>query len=403
VLAIALAACSQPTNGTAPPPGLSNRAGSGAPVLEDPAEHSTAEAVGWADGHAIVVGSAGLTEATPSGANPITVDGARYHGWIRAVDDHGDLGWTRRLDAGREVHARAVAAAGGDLVIAGEYRAGDTRAYTGWVARLAPGGAERWRLEGLGEPGVTGLEAVAVRGDGTVVAGGMQHGTAWLVAIDGHGKLAWQRPVAGLDEVTAVMAAPGDAGGVGGGAGAIVAGVTGRTTTSAGTSRLVAIDAGGAPRWSTEAAEHGHGELFAIAPLADGGGVAVGQAPGGDGGDGAWIVRFAADGTLRSHQVVATPGSAAARAVAATGDGGFLVAGEVLDGPGRRGRLWRFDAAGALVWQQAYGAGEARLLGVAATPDGGAVAVGTIQTAGVTLRPWILGVDRRGAQRWTGH
>ena len=96
--------------------------------LGDLTEHATAEAVVWSDQRAVVVGSSGKTDATPVTANPVFVDGARYHGWMRAVDVRGAVAWTRRLDGGREVHVRAVASLGGDLVIAGEQRAGDARA-----------------------------------------------------------------------------------------------------------------------------------------------------------------------------------------------------------------------------------------------------------------------------------
>jgi outer membrane protein assembly factor BamB len=361
--------------------------------LGDPTEHATAEAVVWSDQRAVVVGSSGKTEATPVTGNPVFVDGARYHGWLRAIDAHGAVVWTHRLDRGREVHVRAVAALGGDLVIAGEQRAGDARAYTGWIARIAPSGDERWRLDALGAPGVTGLQAVAVRGDGSVVAGGMQRGKAWLVAVDGHGKLGWDHDLPGLDEVTAAMPAAG---------GVVIAGVTGRTTTSAGTSRLVAVDPAGAPRWTTPVPDHGSGELHALAPLPDGG-VAVGQAPGDDGRDGAWIVRFGPDGAIRSSQVIPTAPPArigAARAVAATGDGGFVVAGEALDDiQGRRGQVWRFDSAGRLLWHRPYGDAESLVRGIAAMPDGGAIVVGATQPNGSPLRPWIFRIDPQGVPR----
>ncbi|HEY0482754.1 MAG TPA: hypothetical protein VGD37_34775 [Kofleriaceae bacterium] len=351
-----------------------------------------ADAVVWAGEHAVVVGSAGASDPAPAGANPIFVDGARYHGWIRALDAQGGAAWARRFDDGREVHVRAAAPAGEDLVIAGEQRAGAAREYTGWVARIAPGGAERWRLDRLGAAGATGLAAIAVRADGSVVAGGMQRGKAWLVAIDPHGKQRWDHDLAGADEVTAVMPAADTV---------VAAGIVGRTTTSAGTSRLIAVDAAGAVRWSTELPAHGPGEVFALAPLGDGG-IAVGQAPDTGGHDGAWIVRFGAGGAIRSSQVLPAAGSDAARAVAAMADGGFVVAGSSFDAPrDRRGMVWRFDAADQLLWQKAYGSGESFARGVAATPDGGAIVVGATQTPGARLRAWIGGIDRLGAPRWT--
>jgi len=134
------------------------------------------------------------------------------------------------------------------------------------------------------------------------------------------------------------------------------------------------------------------------------GGVAVGQAPGPSGRDGAWIVRFGADGAIRSSQVVSGTATESARAVAAAADGSVIVAGESLDPlAGRRGRAWRLDPAGKLVWQNTYGDRESLVRGVVATPDGGAVIVGANQAIGATLRPWIFAIDAQGALRWTAH
>lgn len=386
----ALAACnSQPVNSAMTPP--SRPPTPAVSEIADADEHATAEAVVWHGERAIVVGSAGTTETTPGGANPILVDGARYHGWLRGVDAHGAIAWARRVEGGRELHLRAVAPVGDDLVIAGEQRAGDAREYTGWVTRIAGDGSERWRAEGLGAAGATTLQAIAARADGTVVAGGFRRGKAWLVAIDAHGKPGWDHDLAGLDEVTALVAA-GDA--------VVVAGVVGRSTTSAGTSRLIAVDAAGKIRWSTALPERGPGELFGIAALGDGG-VAVGQAP--DGArDAAWIVRFGPGGAIRSTELVPGKSTDAAHAVAATSDGGFVVAGTSHDDlRGRRATAWRFDGAGRLVWHQAYGSTESFARGVAATAEGGAVVVGATQAAGAKLRPWVIAIDHTGAERWT--
>jgi hypothetical protein len=177
--------------------------------------------------------------------------------------------------------------------------------------------------------------------------------------------------------------------------------VAGRTTTSAGTSRLIALDAAGAARWTVELPERGAGELYALAPLGDGW-VAVGQAPRPAAGDGAWVVRLGTDGTVRSNEVLPGGSGEAARAVATTSDGGFVVAGSSFEAPrGRRAVVWRFDAAGKLLWQQTYGTNDAFARGVAATPDGGAVVVGATQVPGARLHASIAGLDRLGAQRWT--
>ncbi|HET9620862.1 MAG TPA: hypothetical protein VFP84_05835, partial [Kofleriaceae bacterium] len=265
--------------------------------IADAGDHVTADAVAWAGALAIVAGSAGHIDETPT-RDPIRNDGARYHAWLRAVDAHGAARWSRRIDDAREIHARAIATLGDGVVVAGEQRTGNVRAYTAWVASLDGEGRERWRLAALGDPGITGLQAVASRGDGSVLAGGANGGAAWLVAVDPHGALRWSHAVAGLDEIKAVLATP---------SGGVVAGITGRTTTHDGRSQLIAVDATGAPRWTIEVPEHGPGELAAIAALGDGG-VAVGHAPDEHGRDSAWLVRFTVDGKLRTSEVI--PGTA---------------------------------------------------------------------------------------------
>jgi hypothetical protein len=373
-IGLALACNSQPMNGTKPPPSRSPQVA---------AEHASADAVIWTGQHAVVIGSAGRTDASPENASPIFADNVHYHGWLRSVDMRGQTAWTHRLDAGRELHLRAITTLGADLVIAGEQRTGGARAYTGWLSRIAPDGSPRWLLDRLGGTGATTLQAVVARPDGGVLAGGFRDAKAWLTAVDPRGKPAWDRDLE-LGEVTGILAAPSLT---------VVVVVTGRTTTAAGTSRLIAVDASGAPRWTTALPDHGAGELFGVAPLASGG-VAVGQAPS-SGRDGAWIVRFAPDGAILSSQVLPAATPETAQAVTPLPDGGFLVAGASFEP--RRARVWRFDAAGQLRWHKTYGDASPR--GVAATPDGGAVLAGSVLAD--PTRAWIFAIGPDGAERWT--
>ncbi len=361
--------------------------------IADPSEDASEEAVVWSGQHAVVVGSAGRSTEPPPGANPIFVDGAQYHSWLRAFDVHGGAVWSRRLERGRELLVRHAATLGDDVVIAGEQRAGDVRAYTGWVARMAADGSERWRVDALGPAGVTGLQAVAGRADGGVLAGGTRQFHAWLLEIDSKGKLGRQVDLPGLDEITAMIPA---------GETFVIAGIVGRTTLRDGTSRLMSIraaDDAASPRWTIELPERGPGELSAVAWLGDGG-VAVGQAPDAAGHPAAWIVRFTGAGVVQSSQVLPAADSDAARAVAATRDGGFLVAGTSYEERlGARAIVWRFDAAGQLRWQRTYEKSMAQ--GIAATPDGGAIVVGSTRIPGVMRQPWVMHIDAQGAPRWT--
>jgi outer membrane protein assembly factor BamB len=374
-----------------------------------PAEHiahQSAEAVLTVGEHYLLIGNADAVQVSPTGAggtpdparNPIFDDDAHYNAWMLQLDARGQPVWERAYRAPRECYARAVAALPGGFIIAGEHRSDAEREYQGWLLRTAHDrdgalGDEVWRLV-LGRPGATALRAVVIRADGTILAAGTQQGRGWVVAVDGNGTLRWERELDELDEVTALL---GHAGGV------VLAGITGRTTTDLGSSRLIAIDEDGQTLWSTPIPAQGRGELVALAALADGG-VAVGQSQAAnDRRRGAWVVRFGLDGTVHSSTVL--PGShiEIGRAVVATPDGGYAIAGDSFEHfRDRRVRLWRIGADGALRWQGTYGtSGHDLARGLALAGDGGLLAVGAMQMPQVR-KTRLLGikVDAQGREEW---
>src|SRR5262245_5578279 len=108
VVYLAVAACNSRPNGTMTAPNSSptsssapSTAGGGLPAIADAGDHVTAEAVVWSGQLAIVVGSAGHVDDAPPGSDPIRVDGARYHAWLRAIDARGAASWSRRIDDAR--------------------------------------------------------------------------------------------------------------------------------------------------------------------------------------------------------------------------------------------------------------------------------------------------------------
>jgi hypothetical protein len=363
--------------------------------------HESAEAVLATGDRYLVVGSVeklpaeGDAGGTPDpGKHPIFYDDAHYDAWAMQLDDRGEPLWQRVYPAPREGHARAIAAMRDGFVLAGEHRSGERREYGGWLLRLAGNGEEVWR-QVLGRPGITGLRAVVAREDGTIIAGGAQEGKGWLVAVDSAGALRWERSIDDLDEVTALVLH---------GSGFVLAGTSGRTTTSIGVSRLVAMSGDGQPLWSAEVPAQGRGEISALAALPGGGGVAVGQGHTGDRRLGAWVVRFGPDGAVLSSVVLPGPHVEAARAVIAMADGGYAVAGDSLEQlRDRRVRLWRMAADGTLQWQRTYGtSGHDLARGLALTSDGGLLAVGAMQAPSLAkTRPLAIRVDARGDALWS--
>jgi hypothetical protein len=108
-------------------------------------------------------------------------------------------------------------------------------------------------------------------------------------------------------------------------------------------------------------------------------------------GDVVWEKRFGDPGEVRLGT-----------AVVALADGGFAVAG-AAQRDGRRGlRLTRLTGDGTVRWERAYG-GDKRdeATGLAATPDGGFVLVGSTMSSGPgKTNVWILRLDGDGALVW---
>jgi sugar lactone lactonase YvrE len=79
---------------------------------------------------------------------------------------------------------------------------------------------------------------------------------------------------------------------------------------------------------------------------------------------------------------------------------GFAVAGEVApqDGP-RTPQVWRLTAGGEVRWQRAYSDGQF-VNGLAATPDGGLVLVGSTSHGPGKTNVWVVRLDPKGDVVW---
>ncbi len=142
------------------------------------------------------------------------------------------------------------------------------------------------------------------------------------------------------------------------------------------------------------------------------------------------VARFAADGSLAWQHGFATLGSSGAptsvadtSSILQTSDGGYAVAGRWFDqtfngGNGAQGALLlKLDASGTLRWQHAYSGGVdcyfngysqtctpigAVSYSLHQTPDGGYVLAGTgdLELTSVYLVPWLAKVDASGTLLW---
>jgi hypothetical protein len=215
---------------------------------------------------------------------------------------------------------------------------------------------------------------------------------AFLLRLDGSGKVApgWPRTYGGdwADEGLAVLP-------VGGGAQGFL--VTGRYAVAAGSPRtwLLRTDAGGAVEW--ERSDYasfcpGGGEQAQAIVALDGGDVAVAGQTGCFGWAG-FLMRI--DGTdggeVWRHAYSAASGSVRLAALAPAPAGGFVLAGSIAPASGARDALVvRASGDGEELWRRTYGGGEDdELRAVAATADGGWLMAGVTRSYGGAVDPGL--------------
>jgi hypothetical protein len=300
---------------------------------------------------AVVAGPDGIAVLCTVGSGPgeraqlLTLD---HDGSVRGEQESPGIG-------------RALAALPrGGFAVAGEAR-GEERAYAPHLLRLDGAGAPAAERR-VAPSGVSGLAAVAVLPDGTIVAGGSRDGRGWLVAVDSDLEPVWEDELG--DEVVG-LAALGD--------GFAAVAVTGRTTTTLGTGILAVYGPDRRERerapLPAEPAALAATERVLVAVGHIGDAPRVWAAGIDDAGECVW-----------QRELDATGQGCRGRAVAPLPGGGAAVAGDARRGENRGAYLARLDGDGALDWERALDPAEGReeiVGGVAATADGDVVLAGT--------------------------
>jgi hypothetical protein len=355
------------------------------------AERSEAAALsGHQQAEAVLVAPAGIVVLC--GVAP--EQGGERSGLI-CLDDTGELRWAALLAAGHGAGRALVAMPAGGYAIAGEVAAGSL-ALRGRLLRTDAKGTVVVSAT-FGSAGVTGFAALAVLGDGGLVAGGMDAGAGWLLAVDTALRSRWERPLADLGQVRALRATRDG--------GFVAAAIREPSTTTLGMTTAAAFDGDGAPRWQRALPAAGRAEPAALAVLGDGGFVVVGHLAAEREHARCWVQKLDAAGAPQWQRLLgASDEERRGRAVVALADGGVVVASDALRLGERAIHVARLDAAGDLRWERRHGGGARAqdvARGMAATADGGFVVVGSTLSAASGKRcACVLRLEGDGSLRW---
>jgi hypothetical protein len=347
------------------------------------AGHQRAEAVAVGDGDAITV----LANQN--------LDGETEHAWLIALDPAGNVRWERHLDAKYGAGRALAALPGGGFAIAGDVRRG-AMAYQATLVRT-DGKGEVTGATALGPRDVTGFSALAVRPDGSLIAGGASQMKGWLVTADPALAHPGDRMFE-VDDIKAVgVLASGDA---------VALAAIEKSTTGFGRAKLAAITGAGSVAWERALPSSGRGDPAALVVTRDGAlavgtGAADERAP-----SRVWLARLDAAGAIRWEHTLGDD-RAAWRAFAATALGtGFAIVGRTVPPDGvYTAHVWRLADDGTVQWDSDLaipGGGHADevVTSVAATHDGGLVIGGQIGRGAGKTNVWVVRLAADGKVAW---
>jgi uncharacterized delta-60 repeat protein len=168
---------------------------------------------------------------------------------------------------------------------------------------------------------------------------------------------------------------------------------------------VVRFDRSGNTLWGRVFGGRDTEQLYGIVALDDGGVAVAGYTRSyGDGQSDAWVVRLDADGKQLWQRTFGGPENDKARSIAATADGGLIVAGSTRSRGAGEGDAWilRLDPDGTLAWQTVHGAaGDDGAYNIIPVPGGGFAVAGYSQP--VDAKPydlWVLRLDDDGRIAW---
>ena len=394
--------------------------------------------------------------------------------------------WERTVGSLYDDYGLAVPTADGGCLLAGSARGGVSGDKTAagclagsdyWVVKLSAGGAVQWQ-QAVGSHGTNRLSGAVQTADGGFVLAGTNGEPAsagggvgcaktqpnrgqrgiWVVKLSGAGALLWERSFStpgsgnvpqatagrGSDAASGVAAAPDGGVLVVGHSDGPAAGDKSEPTRGYADYWVLRLGPGGALLWQRTLGSPEQDLAGAVAATADGGWLVaghsypatlpVGSGAGGEksepsrGGADLWVLKLDGAGAVQWDRTCGGPGDETIGGVAATADGGCLLAG-LADGPagGDRAQPSRGDYSGWAVklgpggarqWERVCGGpgtggfggqGADDFQAVAATADGGALLLGTtLSDAGADVSQprraaddyWALKLDAAGGRQW---
>ncbi len=302
--------------------------------------------------------------------------------------------------------ARCVAQTGdGGYVCTGWIRSGEDGSAV-FLARFDRKGNRLWKKVFKGNGFSCGYCVKKVRGGGFIIVGdtksrnGYDH-DVYVVQTDEKGEPLWEQNFGGryCDYAWSVQQTKDG--------GFILAGGTESFGAGVYDVYLIRLDASGKKLWEKTYGGKGSDCGYAVLEMDDGGYLVTGNSESfGNGNTGVYLLRTDGSGRMIWQK---TYGGGSSNyyswSLAASGDGGFVIAGEKEITGGQGGilvpLLLKVDSNGNLLWEKTYGGQSAgSAYAVRKTKDGGYILAGKKESAGGGYDTWVVKTDKNGDPVW---
>jgi len=332
--------------------------------------------------------------------------------WILRLDSRGHDTWNRTFGgAGIDGFLSLAKLSDGSFAMGGVNRSAGGGLADAWVVRLDRKGKKQWERTIGGEGRDMALAIAATNGDGLVLAGLTQSegnrldDDLFVGRLDGKGNLLWKRALGGSqnDAATSIVILPDGE--------ILLAGFTRSRGRGRADAWILRLDGQGKVLWERTFGGSGFDIPWSIALAADGGFVFAGETGAGGRQDrDAWVMRLDAQGDPLWEKTFGGEKYDILTAIAAVPGGGFILAGNTESkGAGRNdGWVVRLDAQGEMLWEHTYGKkNRDAFWSITAVPGGNSPAGGGFAVAGQigstrtgASDAWVLRLDNKGAVLW---
>jgi hypothetical protein len=230
-------------------------------------------------------------------------------------------------------------------------------------------------------------------------ATGMEECTdGWIIKVDTDGNVLWDKKY-GLpaDADYSLGGRPTSDGGY------LVAGATYPNTSTTELAWLFKIDADGNMQWSKTYGDTGKDCFWGMTPASDGGFTLTGQTYVG-GSDELWLLKIDTDGNLLWNKTYGGAYSELGFCIINAPDGGYVVSGTTASFGSGKNDMWflKTDANGEMQWNQTFGGAEDDY-GYVSThlADGGYAVVGSTMSFGAGSADfWLIRTNSNGGMLW---